>query len=87
MSWAALGGLMSDLFPGRIGYTALSFAYAVAATVGGVVPLLTAALGSWTQQAWWHPGVVLVALSAVTLAAAVAAGRASSRREDPAPAS
>ncbi|WP_193106585.1 MFS transporter [Brachybacterium sp. FME24] len=74
MSWAALGGLMSDLFPGRFRYTALSLGYAVAATVGGFVPLTTAALGTWTAQAWWHPGVVLVALSAVTLAAAVAAG-------------
>ncbi|MGO1355240.1 MAG: MFS transporter [Brachybacterium tyrofermentans] len=80
MSWAALGGLMSDLFPGRFSYSALSLAYAVAATVGGVVPLATSALGLWTAQAWWHPGIVLVALSAVTLVAAVAARRESRRR-------
>lgn len=81
MSWAALGGLMSDLFPGRFRYSALSFAYAVAATVGGVVPLATSALGAWTAQAWWHPGIVLVAMSAVTLAAAVAAGWEMRRRD------
>lgn len=83
MSWAALGGLMSDLFPGRFRYSALSFAYAVAATVGGVVPLATSALGAWTAQAWWHPGIVLVAMSAVTLAAAVAAGWEMRRRDAP----
>ncbi|MDN5688189.1 MAG: MFS transporter, partial [Brachybacterium sp.] len=53
---------------------------AVAATVGGFVPLLTSALGTWTSQAWWHPGLVLVALSAVTLVAAIAAAREGRRR-------
>lgn len=81
MSWAALGGLMSDLFPGRFRYSALSLAYAVAATVGGLVPLATSALGVWTHQAWWHPGIILVALSLVTLAAAVAARWEMRRRE------
>lgn len=71
MSWAALGGLMSDLFPDRFRYSALSLSYAVAATVAGFVPLLTAALGTATGQAWWHPGVVLVLLSAVTGVASV----------------
>lgn len=73
MSWAALGGLMSDLFPDRFRYSALSLSYAVAATVAGFVPLLTAALGTATGQAWWHPGVVLVLLSAVTGVASVLA--------------
>ncbi|MFC5275421.1 MFS transporter [Brachybacterium sacelli] len=85
MSWAALGGLMSDLFPGRFRYTALSVAYAVAATVGGFVPLLTSALGTWTAQAWWHPGLVLVAMSAVTLAASVAAARQLRQQQDTEP--
>jgi len=75
MSWAALGGLMSDLFPGRFRTSALSFAYAVAATVSGFVPLLTGVLGTATGQAWWHPAAVLITLSLITLAAAVAAGR------------
>ena len=38
MSWAALGGLMNDLFPDRFRYSALSFAYALAATISGFVP-------------------------------------------------
>ena len=33
MSWAALGGLLSELFDGRFRYAAISFAYAVAAIV------------------------------------------------------
>ncbi|WP_415077378.1 MFS transporter [Microbacterium sp.] len=73
MSWAALGGLMADLFPDRFGYSALSFAYAIAATVSGFIPLATAALGEATGQAWWHPGLVLALLSAVTLVASLAA--------------
>lgn len=79
MSWAALGGLMADLFPDRFGYSALSFAYAIAATVSGFIPLVTKALGVATDNAWWHPGVVLAVLSALTLAAAIAAARIARR--------
>lgn len=75
MSWAALGGLMSDLFPDHFRCSALSLSYAFAATISGFVPLVTAALGTATAFAWWHPGVVLAALSAVTLVAAWAASR------------
>ena len=41
MSWAALGGLMNDLFPDRFRYSALSISYAFAATISGFVPALT----------------------------------------------
>ena len=75
MSWAALGGLMNDLFPDRFRYSALSIAYAIAATVSGFVPLLTVALGGATDFAWWHPGIVLGLMSAITLAASWAASR------------
>jgi len=75
MSWAALGGLMNDLFPDHFRYSALSIAYAIAATVSGFVPLVTVALGGATDFAWWHPGIVLAILSAITLVSAWAAGR------------
>jgi MFS family permease len=74
-SWAALGGLMNDLFPDSFRYSALSISYALAATVGGFVPLLTAALATATDFAWWHPGIMLAALSALTLVSAWAASR------------
>ena len=77
MSWAALGGLMNDLFPDHFRYSALSVAYAIAATVSGFVPLVTVALGEATGYAWWHPGVILAAMSAITLVAASAAWRKS----------
>jgi len=80
MSWAALGGLMNDLFPDAFRYSALSFAYALAATVGGFVPLITGALGVQTNYAWWHPGVILAVMSAITLVAAWAAARYSTAR-------
>ncbi|WP_235565622.1 MFS transporter [Microbacterium sp. Root166] len=75
MAWAALGGLMNDLFPDHFRYSALSFAYALAATISGFVPYLTFELGVATGNAWWHPGVVLAILSAVTLVSAWAASR------------
>jgi MFS family permease len=73
LAWAGLGGLMADLFGGPIRYSALSIAYAVAATISGFIPLVTAAFGDAVHEAWWHPGVVLAVLSAVTLVAAIAA--------------
>nr|WP_169582823.1 MFS transporter [Microbacterium sp. MF43] len=75
MSWAALGGLMNDLFPDHFRYSALSFAYALAATISGFVPYVTFELGAATDFAWWHPGVILAILSAITLVSAWAASR------------
>lgn len=75
LSWAALGGLMSDLFAADFRYSALSIAYSLAAMITGFVPAVTLALGESTGFAWWHPGVILAILSAVTLVAAYAAAR------------
>ena len=80
MAWAALGGLMNDLFPDRFRYSALSFAYALAATITAFVPNITLALGEATDYVWWHPGIVLAVLSAITL---VSAWFASRRRPEP----
>ncbi len=43
--------------------------------MSGFVPIITLQLGTATDFAWWHPGVILVVMSAVTLVAALAAGR------------
>ena len=75
LSWAALGGLMADLFGGPIRYSALSIAYALAAVVSGFIPLATASLAAATNSAWWHPGIVLAILSILTLVSAIAAAR------------
>ncbi len=85
MSWAALGGLMNDLFPDHVRYSALSISYAVAATVSGFVPLATALLGTATDFAWWHPGVVLAMLSGITLVASWAAARLAATTASPEP--
>ncbi len=76
-SWAALGGLMGDLFPGRFRYSAMSIAYSIAAVISGFVPAITAGLGSATHFAWWHPGIVLAVMSVVTAVAAFASVRRS----------
>lgn len=75
LSWAALGGLMNDLFEHRFGYSALSFAYSIGATLTAFVPTITLLLAEATDTAWWHPGIVLAFLSIVTLVAAIAAAR------------
>ena len=74
-SWAALGGMMSDLFDEKARYTALAVAYNVGASVAATLPFLLVLMREATNNAWWHPGVVLAALSLVTLLAAAQAGR------------
>ncbi|MGO4594002.1 MFS transporter [Leifsonia sp. 2TAF2] len=75
LSWAGLGGLMSDLFPSEIRYSGLSVAYSIAALLTSFVPALTLIFGQATGNAWWHPGIVLVVMSAITLVAALFAAR------------
>jgi MFS family permease len=70
MSWAALGGLMSELFGARFRYSAISVAYSIAAIITGFVLPLTYAFGEAVDYAWWHPGIVLAALSALTAVSA-----------------
>lgn len=82
LSWAGLGGLMADIFGQSIRYSALSIAYAVAAALSGLIPIVTEALGAASHEAWWHPGVVLGLLSAVTLVAALAAASIARRRRE-----
>ncbi len=75
LSWAALGGLMNDLFVDHYRYSALSFAYSVAAMISGFIPAVTLSLSQATSAAWWHPGVVLAVISLVTLVSTVFAWR------------
>jgi MFS family permease len=75
MSWAALGGVFTELFDERYRYSALGIAYSFAAVLSGFIPAITLTIGENTGNAWWHPGVVLAVLSAITLLAALQAGR------------
>lgn len=75
LAWAGLGGLMAHIFGGPIRYSAMAIAYAIAATISGFIPLATQALGDSTDFAWWHPGIVLALISAVTLVSALIATR------------
>jgi len=78
-SWAALGGLMADIFKPATAFTALSFAYSMAAIAAGFAPSITQRFGIATDGAWWHPGVVLAAMSLVTVGGALAAVRLRTR--------
>jgi len=84
MSWAALGGVYSELFDERYRYSALGVAYSIAAVVSGFVPAVTLTIGEATGNAWWHPAVVLAGLSVITLLATLQAGRMALRRAEPA---
>ncbi|WP_309620242.1 MFS transporter [Salinibacterium sp.] len=75
LAWAGLGGLMANIFGGPVRYSALSIAYAVAAALSGIIPFATQGLSIATEGAWWHPGVVLAAISLITLVCAVIASR------------
>jgi MFS family permease len=75
LAWAGLGGLMANIFGGPIRYSAMSIAYAVAAALSGAIPFLTQSLSIATDGAWWHPGIVLAFISAVTLVSALIAAR------------
>ncbi|HXR43407.1 MAG TPA: MFS transporter, partial [Pseudolysinimonas sp.] len=75
MSWAALGGLLSELFDGRFRYSAISFAYSIAAILTGFIPAITLGFGRAVGEAWWHPAVVLAVLSVLTAIAAAVAPR------------
>ena len=82
-SWAALGGLMADIFEPTTAYTALSFAYSIAAIVAGFAPSITLKFGIATDGAWWHPGVVLAVMSLITVAGAIGAVRVRARLAAP----
>lgn len=84
MSWAALGGVFSELFDERYRYSALGIAYSIAAVIAGFVPALTLTIGEATGNVWWHPGIVLAVLSLITLIAALIAGRMRLTANEPA---
>ena len=86
MSWAALGGIYTELFDERYRYSALGFAYSLAAVVSGFVPALTLTIGELSDNAWWHPGIVLAAMSAITLVASLIAIRMRVDRDEDDPA-
>ena len=54
----------------------------LAAVVAGFVPALTGALGAATGNAWWHPAVVLSAMSIITFVASLVAIRIRVDRDD-----
>ena len=74
-SWAALGGMMSDLFDDKTRYTALALAYNIGAAIAATLPFLLVLMREATNNAWWHPGIVLAVLSAITLVSALQASR------------
>jgi MFS family permease len=74
-SWAALGGMMSDLFDDKTRYTALALSYNIGAAIAATLPFLLVIMREATNNAWWHPGVVLAALAAITLLSALQASK------------
>ena len=82
-SWAALGGMMSELFDEKARYTALALSYNIAAAVAATLPFFLTLMRVATDNAWWHPGIVLAGLSAITLLSALVAMRMGIRSFEP----
>jgi MFS family permease len=82
-SWAALGGMMSDLFDEKARYTALALSYNIGAAIAATLPFFLTLMRVATDNAWWHPGIVLAGLSAITLLAALVAPRMSVTSYEP----
>jgi MFS family permease len=82
-SWAALGGMMSDLFDEKARYTALALSYNIGAAVAATLPFFLTLMRVATDNAWWHPGIVLAGLSAITLLSALVAMRMSINAYEP----
>ncbi len=78
-AWAGLGGTMETLFDARVRLTALAMAYNIAAALAATLPFFLTLAATSTDNAWWHPGLVLTGLSALTLVSAVAAHRMARR--------
>lgn len=74
-AWAGLGGTMETLFDARIRMTALALAYNIAAAIAATLPFVLTFAQTTTDNAWWHPAIVLMAMSLITLVSAVAAHR------------
>jgi MFS family permease len=82
-SWAALGGMMSDLFDEKARYTALALSYNIGASVAATLPFILTLMRVATDNAWWHPGIVLAGLSAITLLSALVAMRMNINANEP----
>ncbi|MFT4246286.1 MAG: MFS transporter [Micrococcaceae bacterium] len=68
LCWATLGGMLYNKFDVKIRFTAINVAYSIAAIISGFIPAITTMVGSATHQAWWHPAIVLILISLMTLA-------------------
>lgn len=82
-SWAALGGMMSELFDEKARYTALALSYNISAAIAATLPFFLTLMRVATDNSWWHPGVVLAGLSAITLLSAAVAVRMASKSFEP----
>jgi hypothetical protein len=52
--------------------------------VSGFVPAVTLTIGAATDNAWWHPAIVLAGLALITLVATLQAGRMALSNKEPA---
>jgi len=74
---------MSELFDEKARYTALALSYNIAAAVAATLPFFLTLMRVATDNAWWHPGIVLAGLSAITLLSALVAMRMGIRSFEP----
>ncbi|MFT4246287.1 MAG: MFS transporter [Micrococcaceae bacterium] len=67
LCWATLGSMLYHKFDVSIRFTAITMSMNLSVIISGFIPALTTIFGDLTHQAWWHPAIVLIITSLLTL--------------------
>jgi MFS family permease len=73
--YAAVGPMLSDLFPVEIRYTAVAITYNLAGVVAGFFPLIASSLYVATGHASWSVSTLFCVIALISLTAASGVGR------------
>ncbi|GAB3704258.1 MFS transporter [Mariniluteicoccus flavus] len=75
--YAAMGSILTGLFPARSRFTGVAMSSNGAAIVGGFVPMIAAGVTAWAGGHWWPAAVLLTVISLLTALGAFLAPRLS----------
>jgi MFS transporter, MHS family, shikimate and dehydroshikimate transport protein len=68
--WGVLGVILAEMFPVRLRYSGISFAYQVAGVLGGgLAPIIATGLIEWSHGATWPVAAYLAAVALASLVA------------------
>lgn len=82
MMSAPQAALFAELFDARVRYTGFATARELTAIIGGVVPMIGAALIGWAGGAYWPVAIMLVVMISITIVAVYLAPETKDREMD-----